>query len=379
MDIALPYGTRSVEYHHSPTMTRRRLKHDEQPCQSYEEFSDHRPETAPLSPRTGPISVQLITRPSPIVSSSHSQRSLCCIAQEKENDPLLSFPSFEDEDFENCQSSMEELNITDISSNPIRNLMNTFDSFDIAPGGSQHHLQSSLEEALDATKHSPSSVADFHDRPSETSSIKSGCTDDRRSPISYLAPKPITIPRFHLHSTLQVNLKQPVVDRCSLYTVIHDVNKEVLGMLQHDKYSMSTVSTATQSVEEEYSVLLMAVEGPRSFHHESRSLLAPDSIMDSAMVPGHSQTNTPFSGSGHRLDMALATIDEEMFILRAIASRSPEEMNIRACPATFSEAMGEVEPTENRTQLWKPGRSWWEAKSGKNPWIEASSHNKRWR
>jgi hypothetical protein len=32
-----------------------------------------------------------------------------------------------------------------------------------------------------------------------------------------------------------------------------------------------------------------------------------------------------------------------------------------------------------RTQLWKPSRSWWEAKSGKNPWIEPSLHNKRWR
>jgi hypothetical protein len=32
-----------------------------------------------------------------------------------------------------------------------------------------------------------------------------------------------------------------------------------------------------------------------------------------------------------------------------------------------------------RTQLWKPSRSWWEAKSGKNPWIEPASHNRRWR
>jgi hypothetical protein len=36
-------------------------------------------------------------------------------------------------------------------------------------------------------------------------------------------------------------------------------------------------------------------------------------------------------------------------------------------------------PGVSRTQLWKPSRSWWEAKSGKNPWIEPTSHNKRWR
>jgi len=54
---------------------------------------------------------------------------------------------------------------------------------------------------------------------------------------------------------------------------------------------------------------------------------------------------------------------------------------------TFPQAMGERDydnSSQNsivgvRTQLWKPSRSWWEAKSGKNPWIEPKSHNKRWR
>ena len=35
--------------------------------------------------------------------------------------------------------------------------------------------------------------------------------------------------------------------------------------------------------------------------------------------------------------------------------------------------------TSNRTQLWKPGRSWWEAKRGKNPYLEPVAHNNRWR
>lgn len=95
----------------------------------------------------------------------------------------------------------------------------------------------------------------------------------------------------------------------------------------------------------------------------------------------------------------LAVLDEEKFLLTAIDNRDEEEMLIRACPDTFAEAIGEVEPgvlnespfangqSENplsvlansRTQLWKPSRSWWEAKSGKNPWIEPKNHNKRWR
>jgi hypothetical protein len=276
-----------------------------------------------------------------------------------------------------------------ISIDPIRNLMNRFESFDIThsdDGG--RHLESSFEEASDgkshrSTEYSPSSVIDISDS-SELKQSDSKSSKEDRTSMSYLSPKPIAIPRFHLHRALQLNLKQPVVDRCSLYTVIHDVNKEVLGMLQHDKYSMTTASTATQSVEEEYCVLLMAVEGPRPIQQISSSprgdgclsLLGSDSTVDMTNMPTHTGSFLPGNG---RLEIALATIDEEMFLLRAISSRSPDEMSIRACPASFSEAMGEVEPTENRTQLWKPGRSWWEAKSGKNPWIEASSHNKRWR
>ena len=71
----------------------------------------------------------------------------------------------------------------------------------------------------------------------------------------------------------------------------------------------------------------------------------------------------------------------------AVASASTITAAPPVCPPTFSQAIGEKEyenPVHalsggNRTQLWKPSRSWWEAKSGKNPWIEPSSHNKRWR
>jgi hypothetical protein len=86
----------------------------------------------------------------------------------------------------------------------------------------------------------------------------------------------------------------------------------------------------------------------------------------------------------------IAIIDEEQWLLSAISQRSPEEiatLSVSQCPPTFLQAMGEREyenpipavTGHTRTQLWKPSRSWWEAKSGKNPWIEPISHNKRWR
>lgn len=84
--------------------------------------------------------------------------------------------------------------------------------------------------------------------------------------------------------------------------------------------------------------------------------------------------------------------------MSAVASRSQDEVaanrNSELLP-TFFEAMGEKDANVagdasasgssqgpgqgSRTQLWKPGRSWWEAKSGKNPWVEPVVHNNRWR
>ena len=84
----------------------------------------------------------------------------------------------------------------------------------------------------------------------------------------------------------------------------------------------------------------------------------------------------------------VALVDEERWLLDAIDARLPDESrSVKACPPTFLQAMGERDyenplaslSNGSRTQLWKPSRSWWEAKSGKNPWIEPKSHNKRWR
>ncbi|KAL7535654.1 hypothetical protein ACHAXR_006645 [Thalassiosira sp. AJA248-18] len=111
--------------------------------------------------------------------------------------------------------------------------------------------------------------------------------------------------------------------------------------------------------------------------------------------------------------LGAALLDEEWWLMSAIASRTPEEVSINQSSEllpTFYEAMGEKDcapssttvstttggggvgsaasdgnnagaekSSSSRTQLWKPGRSWWEAKSGKNPWVEPVVHNNRWR
>lgn len=94
--------------------------------------------------------------------------------------------------------------------------------------------------------------------------------------------------------------------------------------------------------------------------------------------------------------LGAALLDEEWWLMSAIASRTPEEVSMNQSTKllpTFFEAMGEKDAcsvandstgaysagASSRTQLWKPGRSWWEAKSGKNPWVEPVVHNNRWR
>jgi len=152
---------------------------------------------------------------------------------------------------------------------------------------------------------------------------------------------------FNFHPELKRDLTQSQLDRISIYSVIYDINKEAAGMSVHD------ISVS-----------------------ESTSI---SSEMQSAAI-----------------------IDEEKWLLGVIASRPQDEMRYRPCPPTFAESIGEEEralaadvsreefpngTTPNplsllsvsRTQLWKPSRSWWEARSGRNPWIDPKSHNKRWR
>jgi hypothetical protein len=160
---------------------------------------------------------------------------------------------------------------------------------------------------------------------------------------------------LHLHSILQRELSQALVDRVSFYEIIHDINKECTAMAAADP--LDTVAAA-----EEISALVTAVIGLTAIDSDATAVTVAESISPRSVC-----------------------LDEEEWLLSVISGRSAQE--VRSCPATFLQAMGEKEYENpmaslaggSRTQLWKPSRSWWEAKSGKNPWIEPNSHNKRWR
>lgn len=196
----------------------------------------------------------------------------------------------------------------------------------------------------------------------------------------------LELPLFNLHSSLKRELSQGLVNRVSFYGIIHDINKEANAMAANDQASFHRSGSSIEGADtvppkdEENCPLVVAVNG----HPPSRSL-----SQDEKVLPGGAMAFA-------------AVIDEERWLLWAIASRSSDEIADRACPPSFAEAIGEQEAGEgpegssnrepngqtanplsalasSRTQLWKPSRSWWEAKSGKNPWIEPASHNKRWR
>ena len=162
---------------------------------------------------------------------------------------------------------------------------------------------------------------------------------------------------FKLHASLKRGLSQATVDRVFMHEIIHDINKEALTMSANDP---------KQPVFEETK-------------EESSCPLVQAAVND--CISSADKYSQPECSSQS------AIIDDEGWLLDIVAARDPEERKNTTCPPTFLQAMGEKEyenPVQalsgpSRTQLWKPSRSWWEAKSGKNPWIEPSSHNKRWR
>jgi len=164
-------------------------------------------------------------------------------------------------------------------------------------------------------------------------------------------------PYFYLHPDLKRDLSQALVNRVSIYEVIHDINKEAKAMASNDESSFHRVTSMDDDEYDDVSPLVLAVNGS-PFRACSRG-----PIVDSCLI------------------------DEERWLLTAVEFRGDDECRtIASCPATFAQAIGEREYEDtqstlenSRTQLWKPSRSWWEAKSGKNPWIEPKSHNKRWR
>jgi len=242
-------------------------------------------------------------------------------------------------------------------------------------------------------------------RPAAQAALNKTCPSPK---ISILGE---TIP-FSLHPVLTLDLPATTVNRVSFYSIIHDINKESSDMAANDPSadagrrsrsssvscnsaagSMSTISATSNNVgdhpvNEELSPLIIAVNGP-----PPGPPLAPTMSKLSTATTAASSTLSASSS---------AIIDEEKWLLRAISSRSVSEVENAggSCP-TFAQAIGEQDSittddnsstggnqqapnpmtdlSQSRTQLWKPSRSWWEAKSGKNPWIEPNSHNKRWR
>ena len=217
---------------------------------------------------------------------------------------------------------------------------------------------------------SPTGVAELETTPTSATVGKVSTTHsaDPENLITPIKNDPITNPEesddknqkqlfhFRLHPQLQREMSDALVQRVCFYSIVHDINKEATSMASNDD---SGYNRNPDEANEKYDHLIMAA---------------------------HGHPRLEFTGSSSVIKAAL--IDEEQWLLDAIESRnSNETRSINACPPTFLQAMGERDyenpltslSNGSRTQLWKPSRSWWEAKSGKNPWIEPKSHNKRWR
>lgn len=304
----------------------------------------------------------------------------------------------------------------------------------------------SLAEALSkngetgsSTKPSPTSIFSF-----DNETIPNPSTHQFANGLTVVS---ISMPRFHLHEKLRGNLRQGLIDRVSFYSIVRDINKEALdaamtdpkggiyndgtvhGKLRQMKRmgdnqsdnaggnavtdgSLKRVEDAAAAVHDTMSKnpspptiangthQVIAEDGKIHLHpnpqEERESLLVMACLPDEQGVeedrcPTSTASNAPKTVSP---SLGAALLDEEWWLMSAIASRAPEEVALNQSTqllATFYEAMGEKESSANatdgnntagassRTQLWKPGRSWWEAKSGKNPWVEPVVHNNRWR
>jgi hypothetical protein len=196
----------------------------------------------------------------------------------------------------------------------------------------------------------------------------------------------------NLHSPLQIILfillgsRNFFVRSRSFYGVIHGINKEAAGMAEHDTSTFQQTAEAEKDAEEDCP-LVSAVTGT----HNKDVNREEDCPLVTA-VKGNRKVD---DNSGPVSSEGGALVDDEQWLLSAIKSRTMEEISARSkhvLSTTFAQAMGEQDDSNaiafsnplsalasSRTQLWKPSRSWWEAKSGKNPWIEPQSHNKRWR
>lgn len=327
---------------------------------------------------------QMSTSPSTLKVST---ASIDVILPEAEFDPSLEIlRSFSSDSMQNIRKSqsadpdfdrgIRSASVTlpvEVAPIPRRNLAETFEELCIRP--SKSWATGSPEEKVSknvpgkSNMISPTGVTELQNTAVGTSG-ESAIATETSDPCSLITPvkndRPSEIEKsterdrmklfqFRLHPQLQRDMSDALVKRVCFYSIIHDINKEAASMASNDDSGYNQ----NPEVNEQFDPLILAANGrPRQVYTGSSSVIKT------------------------------ALIDEEQWLLDAIDSRTSDEArSIKACPPTFLQAMGERDyenpltslSNGSRTQLWKPSRSWWEAKSGKNPWIEPTSHNKRWR
>jgi len=297
-----------------------------------------------------------------------------------------------------------------------------------------------------ATKPSPTSVSDFGGETTSSSSLTTNSTNNNivsttkkktHQLANGLTVASISMPHFHLHDTLRGTLNQGLIDRASFYSVLRDINKEALdatltdpkghlyndgsvheknkvnggnkggkknkkqqgqvGGQSSDANNDTTNTNDGKKKKERPTPIVIADDGKVHVHpnpkEEQKSILVMACVTDENNETVSEQQLASLREKPVSLGAAL--LDEEWWLMSAIASRTPNEVAMNQSTnllPTFFEAMGEKDANSvadstgvystgatSRTQLWKPGRSWWEAKSGKNPWVEPVVHNNRWR
>ena len=332
-------------------------------------------------------------------SSNHRQQIMPCqsndTATEKLNAVDISAIEYCEDDDATPSDSGEETHRA-AAVNPMRNLSDAFEllvSSEDEASKKQHLPTQSVQETF--TSSSTCDVT-FEDNVKSTASKSTGSTSNKPSPTSVLgfdtadssspsATKKgealqlengitvlrMSLPRFQLHEDLCCEMHQGLIDRVSFYSIVRDINKEAADAAMSDPKGKMYNDEAVASNN------VNAKDG-KVHAHPIRSK-ENENILVLACTKNEAESTKPSMGA--------ALLDEEWWLLSAMASRSPEEVALNhasALPSTFSEALGEKDSStgdasSSKTQLWKPGRSWWEAKSGKNPWVEPVVHNNRWR
>lgn len=250
------------------------------------------------------------------------------------------------------------------------NPLESIDAANLAARGSPEKPIRNLSEAFEALYSDDSTAASAKKQLSMVS--PTGVTDLETEPptettVSISISNEDSFPLFQLHPDLQRELTEHHLQRVSIYSLVHDINKEAAAMYAQDPLHSNKSPSSPEDTRGVDSPLIQAITG-RAVSEEKDDR----------------DPNNPLNSN------TIAIIDEEQWLLIVISQRSLEETAkacVSQCPPTFLQAMGEREYENSvhaatghaRTQLWKPSRSWWEAKSGKNPWIEPISHNKRWR